>query len=327
MAYPDKRRKVLHYRHAVMLPEHNKLTQQTLQTRMSFLLEHELTLVKDRVYFPDEADNHSIIEMDTRKNAHLTITECHTENNVFCAQLAYIEPGNSIPVISNNDYAKTSLDVEALKLNEAQSKEYLDSIAFIQIVNNHIIILQSKTIRIKDLEEYINYLLRNNNKLAEAEFIILQANNLELNDSTLRNKKIKNVNLQLPLSVSTEDMDDNAAFEVLSSLIGHQRLEELKQLQTSRTNDLKIDINIGYKYNTTDVNQHLLSKITQDLIDNRDESLTIELKGAGKLVGDEIQLKNDTQIPYHNRLPVPEHVYSIMLDWLIDLLDQGVINP
>ncbi|MBD1571500.1 hypothetical protein [Aliivibrio sp. S10_S31] len=319
MAYLDKRRKQIHYRHAVLLPNHSKLGLQTLQQRFSRLMSQELTNITDRLYF-QSGDS-------IEKDPHMAFSHCFEEKGMFCGQIVYVEPGNSVPVISKNDYNKASLPVEALQISDEMSREYLDSIAFISIINNHVIILQSKAIRIKDIEEYLNFLLQSNKEIDDYEFVTLQANNLTLDDNTLKNKQVKNVNITLPLSVNPSHLDDTVAFDVLSSLLGSHRIEELKSLQTTDTKDLKIDINIGYKYNTNDANQNMLTKLTQDLLDNRDESLTIELKGTGRLVGDEIQLKTTINLPYDKSLPVTEHVFRLMLDWLLELLDQGVINP
>lgn len=322
MSYLDKRRKVFHYRHASLLPSHSKLASLSLQERLGNLLANELRSVSDRIYFfTDKID-----DMDTEKHPHIAISNYEIENGVLFAQLVYVEPGNSVAVISKDDYTKESLDVEALNLNE-DAKEYLDSVAFVTIVNNHVIILQSKAIRIKDIEEYINHLMTSHKKLSDDEFIVLRANNLSLDDISLKNKKIKNVNLTLPLSVSSDQVDDSTAFEVLRSLIGHQRLNDLKHFETSELGHLKIDINIGYKYSTSEQNQKLLSSLTQSLVDNRDESLTIEFKGAGRLVGEEIQVKDAFYLAYDKGLPMSEHVKSSMIEWLIQLLDEGVVNP
>ncbi|HAS6878219.1 hypothetical protein [Vibrio alginolyticus] len=289
---------------------------------MTRIVEQELTKVEERLYFfSDDEDS------DIEKEPHMAFSQCFTESGMFCGQIVYVEPGNSVPVISRNDYAKSTLSVEALHFNDESSREYLDSIAFVSVVNNHVIILQSKAIRIKDVEEYINHLLRTCGEFDDAEFVVLQANNLTLDDNTLRNKQVKNVNLSLPLSANWASPEEDPAFEILRTLIGHQRIEEIKNRQTTDSSDLKIDINIGYKYNTTDTNQKILTQITQDLLDNRDESLVIELKGAGRLIGDEIQLKVAINLPYDNSLPVTEHVFQQMMDWLLELLDQGVINP
>ncbi|WP_225852787.1 hypothetical protein, partial [Haemophilus parainfluenzae] len=86
--------------------------------------------------------------------------------------------GNSVPVFDVSEYKKNRLAYEALKLTGSVPKEYLDSVAYIGIVKNHVIILQSRTIRIKDIENYINYILKDNLRVDVDNFIILQAGNL-----------------------------------------------------------------------------------------------------------------------------------------------------
>lgn len=199
------------------------------------------------------------------------------------------------------------------------------------MIKNHFIILQSRSIRIKDIENYINFILQDNLSITDDNFIVLQANNLSLNTDFLKRNIVKNVSLKLPLTYYGNNIDDTAS-ELLKTLVGEHRINEMKK--NAILNDgspdresLSIDISIGYKYKASESEQDMLRKITQGLVDNRDESLTIELKGAGILRNDEIQLKDSVNIEYSNGMLIADNVAEEMISWLLRLLDTGVINP
>lgn len=325
MSIADSRRKTLHYRHAVMLPDQSMLTRLTLQDRLESIVSQQLTTVADRCYYPDSYDDD---DQSLDKNSHITFSFCESIEGMLCAEIVYIEPGKSIPVISKSDYENKALEYEALNLTEGGKSEFLESVAFIGIVKNHIVILQSKSIRLKDIEDYINHLLQRTHNIEEHSFIVMQANNQTVDNYTLKNKQVKNVKITLPLSIAHDISSRETAFNVLGVLLGQNRIDEIRYLQeNSQGRSLDLDISVGYKYSTDQDNQQFLKLITQGLLDNRDESLTIELKGAGRLVGEQMQVKTDAYFIYSKSMLVREHVFEKMIDWLIQLLDQGVIKP
>lgn len=321
--------KALHYRHAVMLPKKDALLNSDLQNRLSEIVNHKFPTVEDRIYYLETGDS----EPSVASHAHMVLSDSFDRNGLFFGEIVYIEPGNSVPVFDVSEYKKSRLAYEALKLSGSDPKEYLDSVAYIGVVKNHVIILQSRAIRIKDIENYINFILKDNLRVDVDNFIILQAGNLRLTNELLMRSNVKNVSLKLPLSSYGDGVDDVAS-ELLKSLIGEHRVDELRKhssLQVSSQDfsreHLTIDVSIGYKYKATDDEQNILRKITEALIDNRDEALTIELKGAGILRNDEIQIKDTVNIEYSNGMPVIDSVCDEMVEWLLRLLADGVINP
>jgi len=327
MASQGYKSKVLHYRHAILLPRKDALLTSDLQNRMASLVNTKAPNVKDRLFYPDSTDNSGSLAT----HAHMVLSNSYDTHGMFIAEIVYIEPGNSVPVFSVSDYASRSLAYEALNLSSGNAREYLESIAYIGVIKNHVIILQSRSIRIKDIENYINFLLQDNLSISDDNFIVLQANNLSINEDFLKKNKVKNVSLKLPLTYHGNDVDD-AASELLKTLIGEHRINEMKKNVILNENSLErdslsIDISIGYKYKASESEQDMLRKITQGLVDNRDESLTIELKGAGILRNDEIQLKDSVNIEFSNGMLITESVSEEMVSWLLRLLDSGVINP
>lgn len=317
--------KALHYRHAVMLPKQAALLTSDLQSRLAEVVTNKFPTVEDRVLFLENGD----AEPDIATHAHMVMSKSFERNGIFFAEIVYIEPGGSVPVFDVTEYKNPKLEYEAFRITGADVKEYLDSFAYIGVVKNHVVILQSRAIRIKDIENYINFILKENLRVDVNNFIVLQASNLSISNEFLRRNNVKNVSLKLPLTYNGDGVDD-AASELLRSLIGEHRVDELKRNSvpdTSIKEHLTIDISIGYKYRASENEQQLLRKITEGLIDNRDEMLTIELKGAGILKNDEIQLKDNVSIEYSKGLPVVDSVCDEMVEWLIRLLDTGVINP
>lgn len=328
MDLTDRRRKTLHYRHAMLLPVPATMASSgnSFQDRVERSLK-SLGKVSERCFFPDYPKQDGSVNVE--KHSHLFVSRFEDVNGMLCAELVYIEPGTSVAVVSRSQYDEGMLEYEALApINDgANQREYLDSIAYVGIISNHIILMQSKAILIKDIEDYFNFILEKSTQISDKELIIFQANNVGFNKGSLRDKAIKNVKLSLPLTAGNEVYDSDTSYQILNALIGETRVNDIRKHSTKDSSDLLINVSIGYKYNTSSQNEMILGKIAQDLVDNRDEELTVELKGSGRLVGDELKLKTDEMIPFNNSLPMRDYVYDKMVAWLIDLLEKGIINP
>lgn len=328
MAKNDVRNKTLHYRYAITLPDHSLFETKDLQFRLKDQLASNYVSVKDRLLFTDLPSG--LGTPTVARHAHMAISKWFEQGGMLFAEIVYIEPGNSVPVFPISDYDKDQLSYAALNISSNKVNEYLDSIAYIGIVKNHLVILQSRSIRMKDIENYLNFILESDICKGRNNYLVVQANNLTISNDLLKRNEVKNVSLNLPVTYNGTYLDANAA-DLLMSLIGEQRVAEIKEKSLqhldSKKDSLNINISIGYKYKATLDELELLKRITEGLVDNRDESLTIELKGAGILRNDEIQVKDSFNIAYSNGLPVKEKVADEMINWLLSLLNKGVINP
>lgn len=324
----DRRRKAFHYRHSVFLPFSGAMQGKNLQSVLSHLLKHKFKTIRDRCYYPDKKNIGDAVNDSLWP--HFFVNSIDEEFSMLCLEVMYVEPGNSVPIIET-EYDKSEIECEALLPPSAsgdKSREFLDSIAYVAILENHVIFMQSKAIGIKDIEEYVNYLLGEAGIFADEKAgVLFQSANTGIPSLSLRQKSVKSVRLNLPLANGVSSLDVDDGIKLLETLVGEARLKELKKKIGIEISELKIDISFGYKYSTSNRNQELLALIAQGLLDSRDEDLEIELKGAGRIVGDEIQIKKYEGVEYSDSLPRKSDVYRIMANWLVDLLEQGIIEP
>ncbi|WP_223569393.1 hypothetical protein [Pseudomonas sp. BF-R-26] len=321
----DKRRKAFHYRHAAFHP--NPLSRpNNLQEILERSKRHSLKTADLRCFYPEGGHFGDASKLT---EPHIFISRYDDLFSMLFMEIMYVEPGNSIPIFAT-DYKKETIECESLpsvSMSTDGSKEYLESLAFVAVFQNHVLIMQSKAIGIKDIEEYFDALLRHVHEIQDNELFTLQAHSLTSNNISLTDKKVKNVSLLLPLANDPYSFDSDDGIKVLSTLIGEHRVAELRHVMGADISELQLEIAVGYKYNTSPENQKVLSNIAQGLVDAREEGLTIDLKGSGRIVGDQLQIKTNEYVPYENALPVRQHVYEIMATWLVDLIEKGLIEP
>lgn len=319
----QNRRKALHYRNAILFNDGNLDSDRSLQKILSGALSNSFKTVESRCYFFDSAHR------NYRADPHIFISDIRDDFGMLCLEIVYVEPGVGVPVIQAN-YSADSLACEAIcpLPSDGTEREYVDSLAYIAILENHCIIMQSKTINFKLIESYINYLLLDAQLLSENQSFWLHANNRGLSSFNLEDKLVKNVKLSFPMELNGASSEINTSRNLLALLISQSRMADVIGRAQIDISDIDIEINLGYKYSTSTNNEKILARIAQDLIDNRDDEIVVEIKGAGKYVGSqELQLKEQFQISFINSLPDKNDVYENMAKWLVDLLEKGMVEP
>jgi hypothetical protein len=85
-------------------------------------------------------------------------------------------------------------------------------------------------------------------------------------------------------------------------------------------------VEVTYKRQTDGRSQQLLNNLTTALRHAGDEDMRIELKNGSVINGSELQIKSFKGISSYNGLLDPSDVFSKMNEWLLECLDQGIID-
>jgi hypothetical protein len=81
-----------------------------------------------------------------------------------------------------------------------------------------------------------------------------------------------------------------------------------------------------YKRQTDENSQQLLNNLTTALRNAGDEDMRIELKNGSVISGSELQIKGFKSISAYNGILDPSDVFSKMNEWLLENLEQGIID-
>ncbi|MFW2176649.1 MULTISPECIES: hypothetical protein [unclassified Moraxella] len=246
------------------------------------------------------------------------LNEVSVLNGMIYGELIYIEKNKFQTIISFEDGVKryptrlvTVDDVNnttETNLNQYQ-KEFIENTLYFGITGNHVAVIQSSSIRINRLSEYLNYLLGESGaNLLGGNIILFKDMPSQQAKDIFREKPAKSVKLSQKIEASNEQQPKNiTGFKSANFSFNNERsglfnavIQELgldkklsKKLKDNLQDDnLFIDITLRIKgkvSETSESGQTIIDTIATSLVNLDDEDFRVEYEGGGSLRGDEFR--------------------------------------
>jgi len=234
------------------------------------------------------------------------------------------------------------LDVEQMappKTEDGKRREFLESILYYGIKDNHVVLLQSMALKSREFESYINWLLKEAGVISPENNVFLNNHAPKITNEKLENSTIKSVKISTPLYNAVEEISNKKVPNVkkrfrpvgegldILKVIAQHRFDDFSVDDIQDNSNLEVFVEVTYKGQTDNGSQSLLNKLTQVLRHSGDDGIRIDLKGAGTIVGSELQIKSFKSIEVHEGLVLPQSVFEKMQEWLASNLEMGFIDP
>jgi hypothetical protein len=331
----ESKRKLLHYRRATFLRPVGRTLQDLVEEAM-----RKRPLVKDRLRTIEDGTEDGWQQF---VNTHRSVLGMEFGNLVLYA------PGQNRQIIALDDQAN-ELDIEQLSPPEGEDgkkRQFLESLLYYGFAENHILLLQSVALRARELESYLNFLLWDAGLLAEDNAVYLNNYAPAATHERLSRAEVKSVRVGTPLvdvAAMGEDAQDSglpgrsarltrrSAFspigeglDLLQQLMG-ERLRGIDWSDLHTGNNLQVFVEVTYSRQTDEKSQRMLNNLTSALRHVSDDDVRIELKGGGTVVGSELQVKSYKNIDTYGGIVDPQDLFEKMSAWLIEILNQGLID-
>lgn len=325
----ESKRKLLHYRRAEFL----KPVGTTLQMLLEEAL-HKCTPVTDRF--------EKIGEGDETDAWHRFINTHRSALGMEFGNLVLYAPDQNRHIIAIDENAD-ELDIEQIApptIADGKKRQFLESLLYYGIKDNHIILLQSISLKARDLELYLNWLLRRAGVIDNENAVYLNNTVPPLSQERMEAAEIKSVRVgtplidasassQIPVSVNEDNSLRSRLFgeglDILKAIMP-ERLKGLSWTEFGAGSDLEVFVEITYKRQANEDSRRLLNKITTAMRHIGDDDMRIELKNGGVMVGTDLQVKAFKQIETYNGLVDPEDVFRTMQHWLLEILSQRLVD-
>lgn len=215
--------------------------------------------------------------------------------------------------------------------------QFLESILYYGVRENHVIILQSVAMRSRDLELYLNWLLREAGIFDEKNAVFLNNYVSQIERQNLDQAEVKSVRIGTPLTDSampeivagqaskTRFRAFGEGMDVLRAVMP-ERMKDLTWNDISASTDLEVFVEVTYKRQTDSESQSALNKIASALRHISDDDIRIELKGGTTIIGSQLQVKNYVTVDTFGGVIDPVDLFSKMNTWLVQILEEGIIE-
>ena len=329
----ETKRKLFHYRKAqLFLPVENKTLQNLIEESLK-----ALNSVGSRFYTVEDKARDENEDTGFRKfiNTHRSRLGMEFGNMVL-----YADGVNKQTLTI--DKSADEVDVEQIappQTPDGRRREFLESILYYGIQDNHVVLLQSMALKSREFEEYINWLLKRANVISEENSVFLNNYAPRITKEKLDQATVKSVKIGTPLYSTFEEIPNNKTLTTkkrfrpigegldILKLVAPNRLDDIYLENLQDDSNLEVFVEVTYKRQTDTESQELLNRLTQALRHVGDDDIKIELKGAGTIVGSELQIKSFKNIDAVNGVVQPQSVFENMHSWLAANLEMGFIDP
>lgn len=329
----ETKRKLLHYRKAQLFsPIENKTLQDLIEEALS-----KLNSVGERFYEVVEK-----VKGEKEDTGNRTFINTHRSRMGMEFGNMVLYSGGVNKQILTIDSNADEVDVEQIAPPPSQDgrrREFLESILYYGVQDNHVVLLQSMALKSREFEEYLNWLLMKAGLISEENSVFLNNYAPKITNEKLDQATVKSVKIGTPLYSTFEEVQNNKTvtskkrfrpigegLDILK-LIAPNRLDDLLLEEMQEDSNLEVFVEVTYKRQTDNDSQDLLNKLTQALRHVGEDDIKIELKGAGTIVGSELQIKSFKNIEVINGVVKPQSVFENMHEWLAANLEMGFIDP
>lgn len=336
MTTKERRRKAISYRHAEFK---NIKPTQTLEEMVKQALA-KLRLIRQRREPLAPQDESPIWRL---------IGQSKMETSFLHVLLARYTPGMASLYLEDDDGA-TTLAMRAVPVAEAASgkrQELVEGTLFMSISGNHVVLMQSQSLRSDHVEEHLTWLLRKAAQIHDNAQVILTAQPPNSTLTKAMKSPVKSIDLGgalLPAGVSGDDyaqersvhaardidLDTDAESSglilgVLKGLMSKDKAAAL-DLDALNQSNIKYSLHVTYDRSTTKDGQKLLNNLAAALRSAKGVEPTVHLKDGTVLTGSDLKLVGHINVDVWDGLPRADEVFGLMKQWLLAKLKSGEVS-
>lgn len=282
----------------------------------------------------------------------------HYENygGMLFGQLIFFEPGRSQVLITLDDNAQfykidsiTSDLIDEKKSDEDKTeeekikhqREFIDSILYFGVLDNHVVIVQSPSLRARELEVHLAWLLCVCTEVMDINCaLILQDKPSEETITKIEKSPVKSVhigtsvesfaqesnNIDKQETINTEKtgfakkikwIPCGMGADVIQAALGADWFNKLDLDSSLDEANLQVTLEITYLRKTTSNGQRMLDNIATSLRHIDEADVKINLHGGGTIKGGDLKLTGSVSVKKNNGLVDETDLYHQLHLWII----------
>lgn len=344
----EKKNKTIHYKRAVISNTSSSL-QELLESALLNKDSDVFNAVKRKEFINSDSDYCRLI--NRKKNF----------SGIFFGQLVLWEPGKSQTYIKLDENSE-SYDIEPMSSEDIKDgrenelahkiqKEFINSILYFGVFDNHVVVLQSSSLRVRELETHLSWFLGTCCQSISAESVlILKDKPTEETIRKIESQPVKTVKLgapvgtyeeikekapdeknEIPVVAGTKYQSKNIKWvpkgigvDVVKALMNAGIFEKVSLEDALDDANLKVSLEISYIRKTTTSGQKMLDNLATSLRHMEDSDVRIELQGGGTLRGEDLKLSGSISVQTFNGLVDENDLYRQMHAWIMSKIDTEI---
>ncbi|WP_375320642.1 hypothetical protein [Aliivibrio logei] len=334
--------KMLHYRRAK-----SDKTDKSLQDLLTASLRSK-PFVKDRYQLlnvDDQASDESDLEQ-----VKMFVNHTSTNYSILFGEIVRYSDGAFKSMVKVDDSA-THLSIEQVappKAEDGKQREFLDSLMYFAVFDNHVVIIQSSLLLIRDFEKHINWLLKEADIHDNPCFLMTKEIPKEHREQ-IEKANTKSLRIGTPLVETIDDKPVQEAKKYIDTLQtknvkfspSGRSLDFIKELipeairdkfdlsnekilaDALKGSDLQVSVEISYKRKATKQSQDIINSFSSAFRHMNPEDIEVEIDfdKVGKLKGKQLSIQKKLNVKYYDGVIDILDLQLKIRDWLTDQIN------
>lgn len=323
----EKRRRKVYYK-SVSIPD----SKDNIQT----LLERALS--KGAIHYLAK-DRHQLINSDSQD--FILLNHHTTFQGMLFGQLVFVEYDKSQSFLrldeTTQEYKIEPLDIKSIQPKDEESEElknqFINSILYFGIFENHLVLMQSPSLKSNNLEDYFKWILSNASLLEPTSLLALSDKISKESQDKMRANPAKSLKIGAHIESCVDSSDHNSTMieqaksasfnlsgsgiEILKTILGRDKLKDLHLEDGLDAANLKMYVVMTYDRKTNESGQKIIDTVATALRHLPDDDYQIELKNGGTIKAGELRISTNLTVDILNGTVNETSLWSQMHTWLM----------
>jgi hypothetical protein len=232
-------------------------------------------------------------------------------------------------------------DLDVSKFPPPTGKQHMETPLYFTVRDNHVVLLQSQSVRSDKFEAHLNWLLRKAGQMDDEQHVDLSDTIPEETQQKIARSPVKRIALggsflNSPAIPDTEPGTVTKAMkfatgmglDILKSILPSEQYSSLKVEEMMDMPDVQVNLEIkvvGRKKAQTD------NKVMRTIMDGLRhvpdaDFINVQLEGYGSMKGQDLRVHEKKNIPSIDGVLDTESTFEVMRRWLEALVDKGTVR-
>ena len=263
------------------------------------------------------------------------VINAHTSfSGMLFGEMLMFEPDKDQAILVMDDESDSyPIDkITAPRNKDGKKQEFLQSVFYFGVLENHVIISQSQALRAKDFENHLLWLLiEHTSTLSTDKMILLSDQPTKKAREAIEKSPVKKVVIGSGLETKVdpkykENTKEKEAkfkfipigrgFDILTAVLGANWREKLKLEDSLEDSNLQVNLEITYLRKTSEYAHAMLDNIATSLRHSEPDDVKVHIEGGGLLTGKDLKISGKIYVSAYNGIVDSIALYNIMHEWL-----------
>lgn len=275
------------------------------------------------------------------RNVRAIIYHRHYANMLFGVMASYERGTHQLTVADDDDAEMLSVaQVAPPKNDNNKRQEFLEGVCYFGVAKNHVVLVPSRALGAKPLEQHVNWILERTGLLGNSIRVGLSDQIGQVTRERIRASHVKQVEIGAPL-IDTNELEESSApsgrsvtavqyvglgMDMLRQILGADKINNMR-LADAIDGNIEVSLKIRYKRSTTEKAHRFLDNIALAVRNLDEDEVKLKLAGGGTIKGKDLKLSAPMSIQAQDGIPNPDELFEKMREWLIQQIENQIIEP